>query len=96
MICKRITAARYRMHMFDHNGDFIQSFALHCDNIDALAIGAARKLAGKFPFEIWQLDRRVESPDRGSRDQQANDRAPSNAVHSRTSYSNATPSGSFS
>jgi len=34
--------------MFDHNGDFIQSSALHRDNIDASAIGTARKLAGKF------------------------------------------------
>jgi hypothetical protein len=58
----------YRMHMFDHNDDFIQSFALHCDNIDASAIGAARKLAGKFPFEIWQLDRRVETKDCGPRE----------------------------
>ena len=27
----------------------------HCDNIGASAIGAARKLAGKFHFEIWRL-----------------------------------------
>jgi hypothetical protein len=62
------------MHMFDHNGDFIQSFALqcdnidHCDNIDASAIGDPRKLAGKFTFEIWQLDRRVETKDCGPRE----------------------------
>jgi hypothetical protein len=50
----------YRTHIFDHNGDFIQSDALRCDNNDASAIEAARKLAGGRRFEIWQLGRRIK------------------------------------
>jgi F-type H+-transporting ATPase subunit a len=56
-----------------------------------IAFGAIGWVGGVLPLGLT-----VASPDRGSRDQQANDRAPSNAVHSKTSYSNATPSGSFS
>jgi hypothetical protein len=52
----------YRTHVFDHKGDFIQAFALHCDNNDDSAVEAARKLAGDRPFEIWQLFRRIRIP----------------------------------
>ena len=54
----RSLLAQYRVHLLDQDGHFINGVVLDCSD-DAAAIEAAKKYAGGYDIEVWDLKRKV-------------------------------------
>jgi hypothetical protein len=53
-----VSMTRYRVHVVDYDGSFINGVSLNCGD-DATAIESAKKYVDGYDIEVWDDDRKV-------------------------------------